>query len=219
MTKFLISLMSCLLVLGCVHSPSKGDIEQWEKALKDVEGAEADEDNAEGAAAYRQLIQSGSAGYQILSDAWVRGNIWLESWIQWEHDFITRYFIKGDETPYKSIAEYDSYVDQRLLEESNYFYSALKYLASEKGYKMHPSALAQWLAAGTTDTGEPIEVGLGHRKVAYAALKTIDPEMPGYAPDAPGKTRAEQFKEIEEYFAKKDAESQGFLEPSDPFSN
>jgi len=74
----------CLTLIGCIHNNAPSDkLDILEEDLKNVEGSDFDEDHVSGEFAYVELIQADSSGHRILSDAWVRGNIWLASWVQW----------------------------------------------------------------------------------------------------------------------------------------
>jgi len=219
MIKKSLLLLATLIFVSCATNTKLDP--SWQTSLNNLKGVKNyDSQYRDGAEAYNKLISSGKNGYQVLSDAWAYGEIAEKFWLEWEHDFYTRAPIDGDKTKDELIEEYRLYLNQRLLNETNYFEAAVKRLSSDQGYKDLPKqALSIWLATEDPYTGEPSLLPIGFQRVAYAALKKIAPETPEYDFDASKEIRKKQFKLIDDYFAKKDAETQEPPAPNDPFSN
>lgn len=208
MIKPVVLIVLTVTFFGCATVGPRSDAQEALDALRNVEVY--DSRYRDGAEAYVSLIKGGEASHKILSDAWAYGEITERFWIDWEHDFLTRYSDIADEI----VVSYRNYTDQRLVNEAHFFRAAVKHLASEIGYRAAPIVLADWLNPQYDDEMKSF---VGYRMLALEALKQIHPEIPNYDLNASMKIRTEQYDMIAAFL--KEHEEVKPPAANDPFSN
>jgi hypothetical protein len=194
----LLGLIICLITAaGCA---TDDHFNEWRASLVALKEARISvSDDGSGLEAYANLMQSGERGFRVISNSWAYDDIIEERWIQWEHDFYTRYFLPTDVTRYEITGDYRAFLENRLLHEKVFFKAAANRLASINGYKTFPLGLANWLDVESLGKGIVQQLPLGHRKVAYLALQEMYPELPQFTPDATSDIRKDQFNSIVEF--------------------